>query len=73
MSSVNQLRNNVERWLIHENYSFKNVKDEIAIGYRKMVYKRDENEAYGVRLNPNKFDKFVFDPEDTIILFAEDD
>ncbi len=48
-------------------------KDEIAIGYRKMVYKRDESEAYGVRLNPNKFDKFVFDPKDTIILFAEDD
>jgi len=28
MSSVNRLRDNVERWLIHENYSFKNVKDE---------------------------------------------
>ena len=48
-------------------------KDEIAIGYRKMVHKRDEIEAYGIRLNPNKFDKIVFDPEDTIILFAEDD
>ena len=48
-------------------------KDEIAIGYRKMVHKRDEGEAYGIRLNPNKFDKIVFDPKDTIILFAEDD
>ena len=28
MSNVNRLRDNVERWLIHENYSFKNVKDE---------------------------------------------
>lgn len=26
MNNVNQLRNNVERWLIHENYSFKDVK-----------------------------------------------
>lgn len=26
MNSVSQLRNNVERWLIHENYSFKDVK-----------------------------------------------
>ena len=28
MSNPNRLRDNVERWLIHENYSFKNVKDE---------------------------------------------
>ncbi len=28
MSNDNRLCNNVERWLIHENYSFKNVKDE---------------------------------------------
>jgi len=28
MSNDNRLRDNVERWLIHENYSFKNVKDE---------------------------------------------
>ncbi len=28
MSNANRLCNNVERWLIHENYSFKNVKDE---------------------------------------------
>ncbi|MEE8181363.1 MAG: DUF2299 family protein, partial [Nitrosopumilaceae archaeon] len=28
MSNVNRLRDNVERWLIHENYSFKNLKDE---------------------------------------------
>lgn len=26
MNNVNQLRNNVERWLIHENYSFKDIK-----------------------------------------------
>jgi hypothetical protein len=26
MNNVSQLRNNVERWLIHENYSFKDVK-----------------------------------------------
>ena len=28
MSNDNRLRDNVERWLIHENYSFKNVEDE---------------------------------------------
>ncbi len=28
MSSVNQLRNNVERWLIHENYKFSNKKND---------------------------------------------
>ena len=26
MNSVNKLRDNVERWLIHENYSFKDIK-----------------------------------------------
>lgn len=26
MNNVSQLRNNVERWLIHENYSFKDIK-----------------------------------------------
>lgn len=26
MSSANKLRDNVERWLVHENYSFKDVK-----------------------------------------------
>ncbi len=30
MSSVNQLRNNVERWLIHENYKFSNKKTDDA-------------------------------------------
>ena len=30
MSSVNQLRNNVERWLIHENYKFSNKKNDDA-------------------------------------------
>lgn len=28
MSSVNQLRNNVERWLVHENYKFSNKKTD---------------------------------------------
>ncbi len=28
MSSANQLRNNVERWLIHENFKFSNKKNE---------------------------------------------
>ncbi len=30
MSSANQLRNNVERWLIHENYKFSNKKTKDA-------------------------------------------
>ena len=30
MSSGNQLRNNVERWLIHENYKFSNKKTDDA-------------------------------------------
>lgn len=28
MSSVNKLRDDIERWLVHENYSFKPVKSE---------------------------------------------
>jgi hypothetical protein len=28
MNNVSQLRNNVERWLIHENYSFKDIKSD---------------------------------------------
>jgi len=28
MSSANKLRDNVERWLVHENYSFKAVKSD---------------------------------------------
>ena len=28
MENVHQLRNNVERWFVHENYSFKNVKSD---------------------------------------------
>ena len=28
MSSVNRLRDNVERWLIHENYKFSSIKNE---------------------------------------------
>lgn len=28
MNSANNLRDNVERWLVHENYSFKNVKSD---------------------------------------------
>ncbi len=30
MSSANQLRNNVERWLVHENYKFSNKKNDDA-------------------------------------------
>ena len=30
MSSTNQLRNNVERWLVHENYKFSNKKNDDA-------------------------------------------
>jgi len=30
VSSANQLRNNVERWLIHENYKFSNKKNNDA-------------------------------------------
>ena len=30
MSSVNQLRDNVERWLVHENYKFSNKKADDA-------------------------------------------
>ena len=28
MNNTNNLRDNVERWLVHENYSFKNVKSD---------------------------------------------
>jgi hypothetical protein len=30
MSTPNQLRNNVERWLVHENYKFSNKKNDDA-------------------------------------------
>ena len=30
MSGTNQLRNNVERWLVHENYKFSNKKNDDA-------------------------------------------
>ena len=31
MSNPNQLRNNVERWLVHENYKFSNKKTACQI------------------------------------------
>ncbi|MFC2123842.1 potassium transporter TrkA [Bacteroidota bacterium] len=47
-------------------------KDQIAIGYRQMKYRRDTSRNFGVVLNPVKSDHINFDNEDLIIVLAED-
>jgi len=45
---------------------------EIGIGYRKMEFHRNEEENYGIVLNPTKSQKISFSPEDFVIVLAED-
>ncbi len=45
---------------------------ETAIGYRLMSESRDAGRSYGVHTNPKKSAKVVFDPEDKIIVIAEE-
>lgn len=44
---------------------------ETAIGYRLMSESHDAEKAYGVRTNPNKAEKVLFNPEDKLIVIAE--
>ena len=43
-----------------------------AIGYRLERHANDPSRAYGVRVNPPKSDPVTFQPEDKIIVLAED-
>ena len=45
---------------------------ESAIGYRLERYAGDSARAYGVRVNPPKSEPVTFQPEDKIIVLAED-
>lgn len=45
---------------------------ETAIGYRKNCFASQQDKAYGVVVNPNKFDKITFEEIDKIIVLAED-
>ena len=47
-------------------------KGDVAIGYRINEYAFDSNEFFGIHLNPKKSEKFIFKPEDKIIVLAED-
>jgi len=45
---------------------------ESAIGYRLERYAGDSSRAYGVRVNPPKSETVTFQPEDKIVVLAED-
>jgi hypothetical protein len=45
---------------------------ETAIGYRLERHAHDSSRAYGVRVNPPKSETVTFEPEDKIIVLAED-
>ncbi len=47
-------------------------KGDIAFGYRINKYAYNPEEFYGIRINPNKSEKIIFNPEDKIIVLAED-
>jgi hypothetical protein len=47
-------------------------KGDVAIGYRINEFAYNSKEFYGIHVNPKKSDKFVFKPEDKIIVLAED-
>ncbi|KFN42824.1 CASTOR/POLLUX-related putative ion channel [Arenimonas oryziterrae] len=45
---------------------------ETAIGYRQIEFSGDPTKGFGVKVNPNKAEKIVFDQSDRIIVLAED-
>jgi voltage-gated potassium channel Kch len=47
-------------------------KNETAIGYRLMKDERNSAKKYGVKINPKKSEKIVFEENDKIIVLAED-
>ncbi|HET7810502.1 MAG TPA: hypothetical protein VFL16_07980 [Steroidobacteraceae bacterium] len=44
---------------------------ETAIGYRLMKWADDKDHGYGVNVNPKKSDKHTFEPNDQIVVLAE--
>jgi len=46
-------------------------KNQIALGYRQMKHEHDHDQNYGIRLNPLKSNKVVFESDDRIIVLAE--
>jgi hypothetical protein len=48
------------------------LKGEVAIGYRIAARAHDTRRSYGVTLNPNKSDLITFEPDDRIIVLAND-
>jgi ion channel POLLUX/CASTOR len=48
------------------------MRNEVAIGYRITKHHHNSAKTYGVVMNPDKPSKIVFDPDDKIIVLAED-
>jgi voltage-gated potassium channel Kch len=48
------------------------VRGEIAIGYRIVASAHDVDRSYGVTVNPDKSDLITFEPDDRIIVLAND-
>jgi len=46
-------------------------RNESAIGYRKSASRYDVNNNYGVKMNPDKDEKIIFDSSDQIIVLAK--
>jgi len=44
---------------------------EVAIGYRQHVFAEDATKAHGVVVNPDKSNSIAFEPDDRIIVLAE--
>ena len=44
---------------------------EVVIGYRKQEYANDASQSYGVRINPDKSEKFSLALQDRVIVLAE--
>lgn len=47
-------------------------RQEVALGYRLQVHANREDKRFGVIINPRKSKRIVFQPEDRIIVLAED-
>jgi ion channel POLLUX/CASTOR len=46
--------------------------NETAVGYRVAAKERDSENHYGIRLNPDKSEKFTFAENDCVIVLSED-